>query len=76
MDGDRIDLSAIDAIAGGNDDPFQFIGTGAFGGAGRLRYAITGTLTTVEADLDGNRIADLRITLNGAITLVAGDFIL
>lgn len=77
-DGDRIDLSAIDArddLAGIN--PFSFIGAAAFTGTrGELRYTLSGPDTLVEADLDGDGLADLRLLLTGAHTLTAGSFIL
>lgn len=78
---DRIDLSAIDAKAGTpEDDAFTFIGTGtAFSGAaGELRVVSSGTDWFVEADTDGNMVADLAIRIdNGAsILFAAGDFVL
>lgn len=74
-EGDRIDLSAIDAVTGGVDDAFSFLGTGAFTGvAGELRYEYSGTRTMVYGDLDGNGVADFAVALTGNITLVLGDF--
>ncbi|MBB4100726.1 calcium-binding protein [Sphingomonas kyeonggiensis] len=74
-EGDRIDLSAIDAAAGGIDDAFSFLGTGAFTGvAGELRYEYSGTRTMVYGDLDGNGVADFAVALTGNITLVSSDF--
>jgi Peptidase M10 serralysin C terminal len=74
---DRIDLSAIDAIAGtAPNDAFAFIGTAAFtGAAGQLRYAMAGGAAHIFADVDGNGLADLHIV---AVTpmLTAADFIL
>jgi serralysin len=76
--GDLIDLSGIDAVAGGADDAFRFIGAAAFGGtAGELRLQGGGGAWTVQADLDGDRIADLVINVNSlGIDLLAGDFVL
>jgi len=37
---------------------------------------VAGGVTTVSGDVNGDGIADFSITLTGAITLVAGDFIL
>lgn len=75
--GDRIDLSAVDAITGGGDDGFTFIGGGAFTGvAGELRVVTSGTNQFVQGDLDGNGTADLFITVAGAAPLVAADFVL
>nr|WP_315591059.1 calcium-binding protein [Sphingomonas psychrotolerans] len=72
---DWIDLSAIDAVAGGADDAFAFLGTGAFTGvAGQLRYEFSGTRTMVYGDLDGNGVADFAIALTGNVALVSNDF--
>lgn len=71
---DRIDLSAIDAVARtAADDAFRFIGTAAFSGtAGELRLGAT----LVAVDVDGDRTADLQIFVNDPGSLTAGDFIL
>lgn len=75
--GDKIDLTGLDAIAGGSDDAFAFLGTGAFTGvAGQLRYDYAGGYTTVYGDTDGDGIADIAVALTGNITLVSGDFVL
>lgn len=78
-EGDLISLFHIDAIAGGADDPFTFIGTAAFSGtAGELRYRFeSGTGDTmVELDVDGDGVRDMSIRLTGHHDLVAGDFVL
>ena len=76
-EGDLIDLSAIDAVAGGSDDSFSFICDGAFSGtAGELRYRIVGDDTIIEGDLDGDGSADLMIVLTGSVLLFASDFVL
>ena len=75
--GDRIDLSLIDAVAGGADDAFHFVGSGAFSGtAGELRASGSGNAWTVEADLDGDTIADLVIAVTSAAPLTGAEFIL
>ncbi len=75
--GDRIRLSGIDAVVGGSDNAFSFIGTGSFTGvAGQLRYDIAGGVTTVYGDTNGDGIADLAIAFSSAVTLVSGDFYL
>ncbi|HYJ30963.1 MAG TPA: calcium-binding protein, partial [Allosphingosinicella sp.] len=76
--GDLIDLSAIDAnsLMGGNQ-AFTFV-TGAFTGPGQLRVTGAGALVTVEANIDGDAIADLSIAVVVADlhTLTATDFLL
>lgn len=53
------------------------IGSDAFSGsAGQLRWSLRGNLTVVEADLDGDGIADLSILLEKAPLLSDTDFIL
>ncbi len=76
--GDKIDLSAIDAsttLAG--NQAFSFIGTAPYTGAtGQLRYAVAGGVTTIAGDVNGDGTSDFHIQLTGAIGLVAGDFTL
>ena len=75
--GDRIQLDGIDAIAGGADDAFSFIGSGAFTGvAGQLRAVVSSGNTFVSGDVNGDGVADFLIRIDGVHTLVAGDFIL
>jgi len=76
---DVIDVSGIDAIAGGSDDAFTFIGTSEFSGAGsggQLRFFHTASATVVEGDVDGDGTADFQIALAGHLTLQADDFLL
>jgi Ca2+-binding RTX toxin-like protein len=73
--GDKFDVVTIDAqkSIGTSNDAFTYIGSAEFGGvAGQLRYA--GGL--VQADWDGDRIADFEVQLVGAPALQAGDFYL
>ncbi|MFD2450838.1 type I secretion C-terminal target domain-containing protein [Ideonella paludis] len=76
--GDRIDLSALDAnslLAG--DQAFNYLGAGAFTRhAGELRSVATATGTTIYGDLNGDGVADFLIKVNGNISLVATDFVL
>ena len=75
--GDRIDLSAIDAVAGGVDNPFAFIGQSAFHHlAGELRYDVAAGGLTVQADINGDGHADFSILVANTTSLVHGDFIL
>ena len=76
-EGDKIDLRLMDAVAGGTDDAFTFIGTAAFSGvAGQLRYLFSGGDTFVQGDTNGDGKADFLIFLEGSHSLVAGDFLL
>jgi hypothetical protein len=73
---DTIDLSGIDAVTGGLDDAFSFIGAGAFSGtAGELR-AVAGTNTLLWADVNGDAVADFTVLLTGNHVLQASDFVL
>ncbi|KQT56909.1 hypothetical protein ASG52_02175 [Methylobacterium sp. Leaf456] len=82
---DRIDLSTIDANGALAGDAFEFVakaGSAFTGKAGQLVYSIvdaTGTdndRTVLQADMDGNKIADFHIELKGLYTLTAADFVL
>jgi serralysin len=74
---DRIDLSAIDAIAGSaGDDAFTYIGAGAFTGlAGQLRALTVEGYIQIYGDMDGDALPDLHIVAIGT-QILAGDFIL
>ena len=75
--GDRIDLSAIDAIVMDSTTPFTFIGTAGFSQtAGELRYQFVGGETYISGDTNGDGIADLMIRVQGNVVLTAADFIL
>lgn len=74
-EGDRIDLSAIDAnaIGGSSHDSFVYVGSSAFSGtAGQLRFS-NGMLT---ADVNGDRIADFAVKLSGVDSLSASSILL
>ena len=75
-EGDVIDLSAIDAVAGGEDDAFTFAGSAFTGTAGELIAYTEGGETFVAGDVNGDGVADFLIRLNGEIDLSAGDFVL
>jgi Ca2+-binding RTX toxin-like protein len=78
-EGDRIDLGQIDADgnAGNGNTAFTFLGTGAFTGAGHeLHLVISGGVQLVQADVNGDKVADMSIVVLSASTLVAGDFVL
>lgn len=79
---DKIDLAAIDAnVSAAGNQCFAFIGMKAFtGSAGQVHYKITGTSgnssTIVEADSNGDGIADFAIELLHSVPLTAKDFVL
>lgn len=77
--GDRIDLSGVDAntINGSANDAFAFIGTSAFGTvAGQLRAVTTAAATLLQGDTNGDGAADFWVYLEGAPALAAGDLVL
>jgi Ca2+-binding RTX toxin-like protein len=78
--GDKIDLHAIDAIAGGADDAFSFVGNAAFSNhAGELRAVNTGGSNwLIQGDTNGDGVADFQLTLttSDAHTILTGDFTL
>lgn len=74
---DKIDLSTIDAIAGGADDPFAYIGGAGFHQvAGELRVEVQAARTIIAADIDGNGKADFEIALKPATAVLETDFVL
>ncbi len=76
--GDKIDLSVIDAIAGTSaNDAFKFIGDDAFTKVkGQLHYKIVDQVTIIEGDVNGDGKADFAIEVAGRINFVSSDFIL
>jgi len=76
--GDKIDLSPIDANEWGAGDPaFRFVGQGAFTAAGQVRFFKAGGDTVVEANTtDEIAGAELQIVLDPPLTLHAVDFVL
>ena len=76
-DGDKIDLSAIDA----RPDlllkqRLTFVAGGHFTGPGQVMSWVDGTITWVAINLNADPAPDMLIRLDGAITLGAGDFAL
>jgi Ca2+-binding RTX toxin-like protein len=74
---DSIDLSDIDAIAAtaGVNDAFSLVG--AFNGnAGQMTVSFGGGVTTVLLDVDGDRVADYRLRINGDVTADSGAWLL
>jgi serralysin len=78
-DGDRIDLSLIDARAStAGNNAFSFIGNAAFslGVEGQLRVVQSGAGWVVSGDVNGDRTADFAIYVLSPVALGVGDFIL
>lgn len=76
--GDKVSLNTVDANStlSGNQD-FTFLGTSAFAHkAGQLRYEVTGSGVEIQADVNGDGVADLSVTLAGITKMVASDFVL
>lgn len=74
---DMIDLSGIDAILGGGDDAFTFIGNGRYSGtAGELRYFVDGGDIYVAGDVGGDGITDFLINVGNVGSLSAENFLL
>ncbi len=63
--GDRIDLFNIDANAAtAENEAFTFLGAEAFSGvAGQLRAVQSASGWTIEGDTDGDKVADLVISV-------------
>jgi Ca2+-binding RTX toxin-like protein len=76
VQGDKIDLSAIDAVAGAiGNQQFTFIGSAAFSGtSGELRFQQIGANLLVSGDVNGNGVADFALVLKGVASLQATDF--
>ncbi|MCR6499484.1 hypothetical protein MUO32_10605 [Shinella sp. CPCC 101442] len=76
--GDRINLSAIDAnTKAGDNQAFTFIGTQGFHDkAGELRFVKGASDTYIYGDRNGDGKADFVLHLDDRVNLVKGDFIL
>ncbi len=76
---DVINLSKIDAVLGGTDNAFRFIGTQAFSsGGGEVRCQQIGAsgTTLIEVRLAGSVTDDMQIVLTGLFDLTAASFVL
>jgi Ca2+-binding RTX toxin-like protein len=77
IEGDRIDLSGIDAnLDIDGDQAFVFIGNAAFTGAGQVRVVEASGQRTVSLNVNANTGTDLILVLSGAGALSNGDFVL
>ena len=74
---DLIDLSRLDAVQGGGDDAFVFIGAAAFSSvAGQMRFRVNGATVIVEGDVNGDGAADFSVVVNNMAVLGTGDFVM
>ena len=78
---DRLNFSLLDTNPGlAGVQGFAFVANGAFsgGGAASIRYTNSGADLLVQADINGDGIADMEVILQGLSggTLTAADFIL
>jgi Ca2+-binding RTX toxin-like protein len=75
---DRVALNAIDAVAGGADDAFTYLGADPFTGtAGELRVVESGLgVYVASGDVTGDGIADFAITIQATTTPVAAWFVM
>ncbi len=74
---DKIDLSKIDAGSAAGDQAFVFAGETSFSHTeGELIYKTTAVRTVIQADIDGDGVADFEIGLRGMVALGSDDFIL
>ncbi len=78
IDGDKINLSAIDAnLAAAGDQRFAFIGSNTFSkAAGELRAVVSNGNTTLMGDTNGDGVADFQVVVVGGGTLQTADIIL
>jgi Ca2+-binding RTX toxin-like protein len=74
-EGDRIDLSAIDAISGGKNNAFTFA-AGFTHVAGQLTSTAEGDHYVVQGDVNGDGLADFAIEVHSTTTLFEADFVL
>jgi Ca2+-binding RTX toxin-like protein len=74
-EGDKVDLSAIDAKKGGGNQEFKFIKKHAFHDKkGELRYKVKDGDAYLQGDTDGNGKADFSIHFDNLSKLKAIDF--
>lgn len=74
--GDKIDLSQIDALPYDGDQAFIFRGTSSFTGLGQVRYQAAEGGIELQINTDADLAAEMTIFLAGVTSLTAGDFVL
>jgi Ca2+-binding RTX toxin-like protein len=72
---DKIDLSAIDAVAGGADDAFVFAGNNSNTFANSVTWSESGSNTIIHINNTGNTGPDMQIIMTGiGLGLTSTDF--
>lgn len=68
---DILDLRGIDAVTGGGNNAFAWIGAATFSAAGQLRFdAATGV---VQGEVNGDGLADFAVQMQAGLGLTAAD---
>ncbi len=73
---DKLDVAGVDAIDGGADDAFNWIGSSDFSAAGQLRFTYQSGNTIISGNTDADLTAEFQFVIRGLITPQASDFIL
>ncbi|MDB5472129.1 MAG: hypothetical protein JWR84_3689 [Caulobacter sp.] len=66
-EGDRVDISQIDAIAGGSDNAFTYVGATFGKHAGEMTLSFASGITTLRLDINGDGKADYQMKINGDV---------
>ena len=79
-DGDRIDLSAIDAVQSGSNwegtnEAFKLISGSSFTAAGQIKVTVSNDTTWISVNTDTDLLPEMMIQLAGRHMLSAEDFI-
>ena len=79
-DGDRIDLSAIDAVQSGSNwegtnEAFKLISGSSFTAAGQIKVTVSNDTTWISVNTDTDLLPEMMIQLGGRHILSAEDFI-
>ncbi|MDQ0464119.1 Ca2+-binding RTX toxin-like protein [Caulobacter ginsengisoli] len=76
VQGDKLDLSAIDADSStGADDAFHLVGSFSHH-AGEMTLNVSGGITLLSLDVDGDGSADYRMKITGDVHLDSGGWLL
>ncbi|MCE3290967.1 MAG: hypothetical protein K0R83_2979 [Caulobacter sp.] len=75
-EGDLINLSQVDAIAGGSDDAFSYVGTTFTKHAGEMTLSFASGITTLKLDVNGDGKVDYQMKINGDVTGDSGGWLL